>query len=80
MQTLTIILAVVDILVCVALIVLVIMQQGNAQGLGSLAGSTETFFGKNRGSASDAMLKRFTTVLSIVFVALTLILGYLTTA
>lgn len=45
------------------------MQHGKQQGLsGAIAGGAETFFGKNKGRTIDAMLKKFTAVVAILFV------------
>lgn len=78
MGALAIILAVLDIIVCVALILLVISQEGNAQGLGTIAGGADTFFGQNKGRSIDHLLKRLTTILAIVFAILTIVLVYMT--
>ena len=74
MNTSAIVLAVLDIILCVAMVFLVIMQEGNSQGLGSIAGGAETFFGKNKGRSIDTVFKRLTTVLALVFVAVTIAL------
>ena len=42
----TIIVAVLDIIVCIALVILVIFQEGNDKGLGVIGGGADTFFGK----------------------------------
>ena len=50
MYTLTIIIAVVDVLVCIALVALVIMQEGDTGGLGTISGGgSDTFFSKSKG-------------------------------
>ena len=46
MGALKIVITIVFILVCVALTVLVLMQEGKAQGLGSISGAAETYWGK----------------------------------
>ncbi len=70
--------AIIDVIVCIALVGLVILQEGNSHGLGSIGGSAETFFGQHRGRAMDQTLKRLTTVLAIVFVVLNITLYALT--
>jgi len=65
MLTLTII----HVVISLALIVVVLLQHGKQQGLsGSIAGGAETFFGKNKGRTIDAMLKKFTAVVAVLFV------------
>ena len=70
----TIVLAILSILCCIGLIGLVIMQEGNSRGLGTIGGGAETFFGRNKGRAMDATLKRLTSILAVLFVILTIIL------
>ncbi|MDD2213221.1 MAG: preprotein translocase subunit SecG [Oscillospiraceae bacterium] len=74
MTALAIVLAVLDVLLCIVLVTLVIMQEGNSEGLGSIAGGADTFFGHNKGRAIDGKLKRITTILAIVFVLMTIVL------
>ena len=74
MQIIAIILAVLDILVCIALVILVVFQEGNDKGLGVIGGGADTFFGKEKGRTLDSKLKRFTSVLAIAFVLVTLAL------
>lgn len=71
-------LAIIDIIVCAALVVLVVFQQGNSRGLGSIAGGAETFLGKSKGRSIDAKLKKLTSVLAIVFAILSILLYLLT--
>ena len=40
-----------------AAIVLVMLQPGNSQGIDALGGSSETFYGKNKGRSTEAKLK-----------------------
>lgn len=78
MDVLAIIIAVIDILISIALVTLVIFQEGNSQGLGAIGGGAETFFGKSKGRSMDVVLKRLTSVLAIVFAALTIVLYLMT--
>lgn len=71
-------LGVLDVIVCIALILLVVSQEGNAQGLGTIAGGADTFFGQNKGRSYDRILKRITTFLAIGFGLLTVVLFALT--
>lgn len=40
-----------------AAIILVMLQPGNSQGIDALGGSSETFYGKNKGRSTEAKLK-----------------------
>ena len=68
MQGLAIFLAVVDIILCIALVILVVFQEGNDRGLGILGGGqSDNFYGKEKARSFDSKLKRFTTFLAILF-------------
>ena len=45
-----------------AAIVLVLLQPGNSQGIDALGGSSETFYGKNKGRSVEAKLKMWTMI------------------
>lgn len=78
MQGFLIVLAVLDILVSLALIILVIFQEGNAKGLGAIGGGADTFFGKAKGRSMDQLLKRLTTVAAGLFAVFTILVYLLT--
>ncbi|MDD4461354.1 MAG: preprotein translocase subunit SecG [Eubacteriales bacterium] len=78
MSALTIIIAVIDILVCIGLVFMVVFQEGNSKGLGVIGGGAETFFGKSKGRSIDALLKKLTSVAAVVFAVLTVVLYLLT--
>ncbi len=69
------ILTIVFILICIALVVLVLMQEGKNAGLGSLSGSTETYWSKNKGRSLEGKLVKITTGLAVVFIVLAAILN-----
>lgn len=55
-------------------IVLVMLQPGNSQGIDALGGSSETFYGKNKGKSTESKLRIWTfvclgvlAVLAVVF-------------
>jgi preprotein translocase subunit SecG len=74
MSVLAIVVAIVDIAVCIALICLVIFQEGNDKGLGVIGGGADTFFGKEKGRTMDSKLKKITTALAISFAVITIVL------
>lgn len=75
MNTFTIILAIVDVIVCIVLVALVIMQEGDSGGLGTIGGGgSDTFFSKSKGRTKEAMLKKLTTGIAILFAVLTVVL------
>ena len=78
MNTFAIVIAVIDILVSIALVMLVIFQECNSKGLGAISGGADTFFGKSKGRTIDALLKRLTSILALVFAVLTVVLYLMT--
>lgn len=66
-----IILGIVLLVLAVALIALVLMQQGKDKKLsGAIAGGSDTFYGKSGGAGKDKILSVATTVCAIVFVVI----------
>lgn len=63
-----IILGVVLILMSIGIIIAIILQEGNQQGVGVVTGGADTFFSKNKARSIDAMLARWTKVIAAVFV------------
>ena len=70
MTALSIILNIVLILISIVLIAVVLMQQGQRQGLGAIAGGAETFFGKGKAKGLDAKLAKITKIAAIAFIVL----------
>ena len=50
----------------IAAIILVMLQPGNYQGIDALGGSSETFYGKNKGKSTEAKLKLWTIICLVV--------------
>lgn len=75
MEILRIILTVIFAIDCVALTVVVLMQEGKSQGLGSIAGAADTYWGKNKGRSMEGGLVKATTVMGILFFVLAVILN-----
>ncbi len=64
------ILSVVMIVISIAIVVLVLMQEGKSAGLGSISGAAESYWGKNKGRSMEGALEKATKVLVVVFFAL----------
>ena len=61
---------------CIALTVVVLMQEGKQQGLGSIGGvSTDSYWGKNRGRSFEGNLVRGTRIMAILFFVLAAVLN-----
>ena len=75
MGILRIVLTVVFVLVSIALVVLVLMQEGKSEGLGAIAGAAETYWGKNKGRSMEGTLVKLTKILAAAFILLAVILN-----
>lgn len=75
MATLKIVLTILFIIVCVALVVLVLMQEGKSAGLGTISGAAESYWGKNKGRSMEGRLVNLTKVLAVLFILLSVILN-----
>lgn len=74
--TLELILTIVHVLICVVITVLILLQNGKSEGLGSsLSGAAETFFGKNKARSVEAKMQKATVILAVVFILLTVVLA-----
>lgn len=77
METLNLIISIVQVVLAVAVIALVLLQQGKRAGLsGAISGGAETFFGKNKASSMDTMLSRLTIIISVLLVVSTFALNF----
>jgi len=47
-------------------VLVVLFQQSNSDGINGITGSSETFFGKNKGQSIEAKLKKWTWISLIV--------------
>ncbi len=56
----------------IALIIVVILQEGNSKGVGVVSGGADSFFSKNKARSVDALLRRFTKFFAIGFFVLVL--------
>lgn len=66
------VLLIMQIISCVALIVIIMFQSGKENGLGALAGNSDNYFGKNKAATKEAKLARLTKWVAGAFVLLTL--------
>ena len=76
MSVLDYVVGVIFIIACVALVVLVLAQEGKNQGLGAIQGTIEnTYWSKNKGRSREGVLKKITVVLSVLFIVFSLLLN-----
>ena len=75
MEILRTILTVIFAIDCIALTVVVLMQEGKSQGLGAIAGSADTYWGKNKGRTMEGGLVKATSVMGVLFFVLAVVLN-----
>ncbi len=74
MSTLKLIATSLYIVVCIALVIVVLMQEGKTSGLGAIGGAADTYWSKNKGRSSQGMMIKVTRVLAAVFIVLSVVL------
>ena len=60
---------------CIALTAIVLLQEGKSNGLGSLAGSNDTYWGQNKGRSMEGALVKITRILAVLFIVLAIVLN-----
>jgi preprotein translocase subunit SecG len=63
------------IIICIALTVVVLMQEGKQQGLGSIGGMADSYWGKNKGRSMEGILVKATTVMVVLFMVISAVLS-----
>jgi len=69
------ILTIIFVIDCIALTVVVLMQEGKSQGLGAIAGVADTYWGKNKGRTMEGGLVKATTLMGVLFFVLAVVLN-----
>lgn len=62
------------IIICIALVIVVLMQEGKTSGLGAVSGAADTYWTKNKGRSSEGVMIKITSVLATLFVVLSVVL------
>ena len=60
---------------CIALTVVVLMQEGKSAGLGAIAGAADTYWGKNKGRSMEGRLVTGTKILVVLFIVIAAVLN-----
>ena len=74
-MVLRIILTVLFIIICIALTLIVLLQEGKSAGLCAVAGAAESYWGKNKGRSMEGNLVKITKALAILFLVLAIVLN-----
>ena len=75
-MTLLRVLTVIFVLICLAITVVILLQEGKQAGLtGAISGAADSYWGKNKGRSMEGKLVKWTTVLAVIFFVLTIVLN-----
>ena len=75
MTTLNIVLTVIDIILAIAIIILFLVQEGNDQGIGVVAGgSSDSYYNKAKGRTLEEQLKTWTVICCVLFAIVSVVL------
>ena len=75
MAVLKTILTILLVIICIALTVLILMQEGKSAGLGAIAGASDTYWSKNKARSMEGKLVQFTKILAVAFMVIAVILN-----
>lgn len=64
------------VIISLALIAIVLLQQGRSAGLGAISGGAEQLFGKQKARGIEALLNRLTIILAVLFFLVALAVAY----
>ena len=77
MNALSIVLGIVLMLFAIAIIIVILLQEGSQKNLGVVTGGADTILSKNKARSVDAFLSRWTTVIAIGFFVLVIVTNIL---
>ena len=60
---------------CIALTIVVLLQEGKSAGLGTIGGMADSYWGQNKGRSMEGTLVKVTRVLEVLFILLALALN-----
>ena len=60
---------------CIALTIVVLLQEGKSAGLGTIGGMADSYWGQNKGRSMEDTLVKVTRVLAVLFILLALALN-----
>lgn len=66
---------IVFLILSVIMTVIVLMQEGKNTGLGAIAGSSDSYWGRNKGRSMEGMLVKLTRVLLALFLIIAAVLN-----
>lgn len=75
MSALDVILSILDIVLGLTMVILFLVQEGNDQGIGVVAGgSSDSYYSKAKGRTLEEQLKTWTVICCVLFAAVSIVL------
>ena len=75
MEILRTVINILFILDCIALTVIVLMQEGKSAGLGTISGAADSYWGQNKGRSMEGKLEKATKVFVVLFFVIAIVLN-----
>lgn len=75
MEIVRTIVQIVFLILSVIMTVIVLMQEGKNSGLGAIAGSSDSYWGRNKGRSMEGVLVKLTRVLLVLFLVIAAVLN-----
>ena len=75
MDILKIVLYIVFVIDCIALSAIILLQEGKSEGLGTIGGVADSYWGQNKGRSMEGALVKSTKFLAILFLVLSVVLN-----
>ena len=66
---------IIQLILCLAIVAMVLLQSGKNQGLGAIAGAADNFLSKSKAKSLDAKLAKATKWVALAFAVVTVILN-----
>lgn len=75
MEILKVVLMIIFAIDCIALTIIILMQEGKQAGLVTIGGMADTYWGQNKGRSMEGALVKSTKFLAILFIVLAAVLN-----
>lgn len=69
------ILTAIFVILCVAMTVIVLMQEGKSAGLGAVSGAGDSYWGKNKSRTMEGKMEKYTKIIAVLIFVLALALN-----
>jgi len=74
MSTMKTIATIAYIIICIAIVIVVLMQEGKTSGLGAMTGAADSYWTKNKGRSSEGIKVKLTAICGTLFIILSIVL------